>query len=281
MVWSRRGPRTGEQPLAEIRTPPKAPLARPVHDPLAGLPPPGPPVHPLPPGRFPQGDLDWIVKISNAPADPIPVPAAGTGGLVESGQMVLFGASLSSFSGAPATVNFYDGMDVKGGLVAQLVIPPSTSSQTSADASAAFAAGVAGSAALLAGQLITGFTVTLASGGTAAGTVTVSGLLGGVNLVYDLPAGATSLSVQFPQPLNAAAAAAITVAVSAITGGGAGHVNITGLAVSGAAAPVQLNIPRAGILLELGLFMTVTGGIVTGTAYVAHLWKYPFTPPGE
>lgn len=248
---------------------------------MAGIP--VPPAGPskIPPVRWPQGDLAWIQTISNAPADPIPAPPAGTGGLVESGQLVLFGGSLFNASVTPATVTLYDGMDAKGGPVAQLVIPPGLPSLASSDTSAAFAAATAGSASLPAGNQITGFTVTLSAAGTAAGTITVSNLLGGVNLVYDVPVGATSLSVQFPQPLQAAAAAAITVAISAITGGGAGHINITGQAVTAVAAPAQLSLPRAGVLLEIGLFMAVTGGVVTGTLYVAHLWKYPFTPPGE
>jgi hypothetical protein len=78
-----------------------------------------------------------------------------------------------------------------------------------------------------------GFDVTLASGGTGAGTVTVSNALGGT-MVYDMPVGATSLSVRYPQPLrNANAGVPIQVTVSAIVGGGAGHLNLYGSADDG------------------------------------------------
>lgn len=171
MVFSRRGPRTGEAPLAEIRTPPKAPLARPVHDPLAGVPPPGPAVKQIPPGRWPQGSLEWLLAISNVPSDPVGMPLGGAGGLVETGQLILFGGSFDNTSTNAAVVVLVDGADAKGTQIVKFTIPASS---------------------------------------------------------------------QF-----------------------------------------QLNVPRAGILCEIGLFSTVTGGVLLGTAYVGHVWKYPFTPPGE
>lgn len=172
MVFSRPGPRTGEQPLAEIRTPPKAPLTRPVHDALAGIPPgpAGPPAH-IPPVRFPQGSLEWLIAISSVPADPVGVPLGGAGGLVETGQLILFGGSFDNVSTNAAVVQLLDGGDAKGTLVAKFIIPASS---------------------------------------------------------------------QF-----------------------------------------QLSLPRAGVLCEIGLFSIVTGGSLAGTAYIGHVWKYPFTPPGE
>lgn len=121
--------------------------------------------------RWPQGDLAWLLAVCNVPADPVPLPAGGTGGQVETGQLALFGGSLTNNATTAAVVTLYDGQDVKGGQVATVNVPASSS--------------------------------------------------------------------------------------------------------------VQLALPRAGLFLEIGLFMTVTGGNVTGQAYVAHLWKYPYTPPGE
>lgn len=121
--------------------------------------------------RWPQGDLAWLLEISNMPADPVPLPAAGSGGLVESGQMTLFGGSLVNSGTAASTVTIRDGMDATGGLIAQVTVP--------------------------------------------------------------------------------------------------------------ATSNLQLNLPRAGVICEIGLWVTVVLGSVTGSLYVAHLWKYPFTPPGE
>lgn len=146
-------------------------VAWPHHDPGAGIPAPGPAPRGVPPVRWPQGSLEWLLQIGNIPADPVPAPSAGAGGLVESGQLALFGGSLNNTAATAATVTLFDGMDAKGGQVAIMIIP--------------------------------------------------------------------------------------------------------------ATSTFQLNLPRAGVLLEMGLFMVVTGGVAVGTLYVAHLWKYPFTPPGE
>lgn len=146
-------------------------VAWPHHDPGAGIVPQAPGPRGIPPVRWPQGSLEWLLQIGNVPADPVPAPVAGTGGLVESGQLALFGGSLQNTATTAATVTLFDGMDAKGGQVAIMSIAASST--------------------------------------------------------------------------------------------------------------FQLNLPRAGVLLEMGLFMVVTGGVVVGTLYVAHLWKYPFTPPGE
>lgn len=90
-----------------------------------------------------------------------------------------------------------------------------------------------------------GFDLTLAAGGTAAGTVTVTNALGGT-IVYDVPIGATSFSIRYPQPLrNANAGVPINVAVSAIAGGGAGHLNIYGVADDGGFAYVCHSLQQA------------------------------------
>lgn len=48
-----------------------------------------------------------------------------------------------------------------------------------------------------------------------------------------------------------------------------------------ASSNAQLALPRAGVIIELGVFVTGLGGVVTGSLYVAHLWKYPLTPVAE
>lgn len=48
-----------------------------------------------------------------------------------------------------------------------------------------------------------------------------------------------------------------------------------------AAGNIPLQMPAAGVLCEIGLFAKFSGGLVTGSLWVVHLWKYPFTPPGE
>lgn len=167
-----KGPQARRADEWEAR-PPASPghVAWPVHDPGAGIR--LAPAQPggIPPVRWPQGDIDWMVKVASLPGDPVPMPAAGTGGLVESGQLILFGGSLTNAATAATTLTLYDGMDVKGGQVAILTIP--------------------------------------------------------------------------------------------------------------ASGNAPLSIPNRGVLLEIGLFATVGGGLANGTLYVAHIWKYPFTPPGD
>lgn len=157
--WEARPPTPGSHP------------AWPHHDPLAGIP--APPASPsrVPPVRWPQGDLDWIQKISDSPADPIPVPGLNVAGLIETGQLILFGGSLVNSATVATTITVRDGQDASGGFVAQLTIP--------------------------------------------------------------------------------------------------------------ASGNALLSLPRAGVIIELGLFITGLGGVVTGALYVAHLWKYPFTPATE
>lgn len=123
------------------------------------------------PVRWPQGDLAWLVAIGNTAADPVPLPAAGAGGLVESGQMTLLGGSLVNSSTNAAVVTLYDGQSNNSAFIAQIPVPASST--------------------------------------------------------------------------------------------------------------VNLSLPRAGVFCEIGIFAVVTGGNVTGALYVQHLWKYPFTPPGE
>ena len=163
--------RGGTSPAAEITAATPGHVAWQHHDPGADIPPPSAPVRGVPPVRWPQGDLDWLTDISEVPADPVGLPAAGTGGLVETGQLILFGGSVQNTATAAATLTIYDGADAKGTQVGIHVIPASSDR--------------------------------------------------------------------------------------------------------------QITLPRAGVLCEIGLFCTVTGGNVTGTFFLGHIWKYPFTPPGE
>ena len=163
--------RRGMAPVAEIHTASPGHIAWPHHDPGAGIPSGPAPVGGVPPVRWPQGSLEWLIAIASVPADPVSLPPAGAGGLVESGQLILFGGSFLNAGTVAGHVNLFDGADAKGTLIVQL----------------------------------------------------------------DIAAGASA----------------------------------------------NLNIPRAGILCEIGLFAVVTAGTITGPAYVGHVWKYPFTPPGE
>ena len=156
---------------AQLSAPTPGHIAWPHHDPGAGIPPSPPPVKSVPPVRWPQGDIDWLTLIGEVPADPVGLPPAGAGGLIETGQLILFGGSVQNTGTAAATLTLYDGADAKGTPIAVHVI--------------------------------------------AAGT------------------------------------------------------------------DRQITLPRAGVLCEIGLFCTVTGATVTGTVYLGHIWKYPFTPPGE
>lgn len=112
-----------------------------------------------------------VLLAGNLPADPVPLPAAGAGGLVESGRNVITGGSLVNTATTAATVTLYDGQDAKGGQIAQFNVPASSA--------------------------------------------------------------------------------------------------------------LPFTFPNRGVLLEMGLFVVVTGGVITGSAYLIHLWRYPFTPAGD
>lgn len=163
--------RGGTAPVAELHAATPGHVTWPHHEPGAGIPAPPAPVRGIPPVRGPQGDLDWLTDIGEVPADPVSLPSSGASGLVESGQLILFGGSFKNSGTVAGHVDLYDGMDTKGTLIVQL----------------------------------------------------------------DVAAGAS----------------------------------------------VQLSVPRAGVFCEIGLFASVTAGVITGPAYIGHIWKYPFTPPGE
>lgn len=116
-------------------------------------------------------DYRLVRAAADLPADPVPLPAAGTGGLVESGRSVITGGNLVNNATAAATVTLMDGQDAKGGVIAVLNVPASSA--------------------------------------------------------------------------------------------------------------LPFTLPNKGVILEIGLFVQVAGGNVTGTAYLIHLWRYPFTPPGD
>lgn len=48
-----------------------------------------------------------------------------------------------------------------------------------------------------------------------------------------------------------------------------------------AAGNAPLQMPASGVLCETAIFARYSGGLVTGSLWIVHLWKYPFTPPGE
>lgn len=48
---------------------------------------------------------------------------------------------------------------------------------------------------------------------------------------------------------------------------------------AGGNAPLAM--PASGVLCETAVFARYSGGLVTGSLWIVHLWKYPFTPPGE
>ena len=48
-----------------------------------------------------------------------------------------------------------------------------------------------------------------------------------------------------------------------------------------ASGPLNPFLPATGILLEIGCYLVVTGAVLSGAVHLIHLWRYPFTPPGE
>lgn len=165
------GPRRGQSPEAAVTTPPKQPLTWP-HQPTDARQAPRTPYHyPHDRVKWPQGDLEWLVAIGQLPADPVPLPPAGTGGLVETGQLFLYGGSLVNSSTNASVVTIRDGADATGGFLAQVNVAASSNA--------------------------------------------------------------------------------------------------------------NLSLPNIGVICEIGLWVVVAGGSVTGALYVAHMWKYPFTPYTE
>ena len=271
----------GTAPVAELHAATPGHVTWPRHDPLAGIPARLAPARGVPPVRWPQGDLAWLMAISNVPSDPIGLPPGGAGGLVESGQLILFGGSLINTGAAAGHINLFDGVDTKGTQVAQVDLPLGASSAATSTATGAISAG-AGSAALGNGVSATGFTLSFSAAPSTTGTAILSNVTGGP-YTFNIPSGQTSpYTVAFPGPITASSAGVAPTLTIAGLGTGAGTIELYGQAVTVAASPaVQLNIPRAGLLLEIGLFAQVTAGSVTGIVYVGHVWKYPFTPPGE
>lgn len=51
--------------------------------------------------------------------------------------------------------------------------------------------------------------------------------------------------------------------------------------VMAASSSITDTCGNVGILHELGLFMSVNGGVYAGAVWVIPLWRYEFTPPGS
>jgi hypothetical protein len=59
------------------------------------------------------------------PADPVPVPAGGGSGLVESGRLILAGLAVINTAATAGTVQVLDGVDSKGQAVAAYAVAAS------------------------------------------------------------------------------------------------------------------------------------------------------------
>lgn len=117
------------------------------------------------------------------------------------------------------------------------------STDNTVGASAAFAGGAAGNAALGVNAAVTGFDVTMAAVAAAVGgTVTLSNVIDGpYNYNFEGLVGAASLlSVRFRDPLVASGGAP-SVAISAIAGGGAGNINMYGQSSPGSDAVLSID----------------------------------------
>jgi hypothetical protein len=193
----------------------------------------------------------------------VPATPVGTSSPVIAGPVRLVGWSLTGGAGAPTT-------DM---------------------AAAAFAAAAAGNVSLPnATDSLIGFTVSMAAtAAVVSGTVTVTHVATGT-LTYDFVANTTQgglLTVTFPVPLKSDGTAP-NVAISAIAGGAAGHINVYGqtqgtLAVAatiydGAQVAAVTNpvangtdtqwLTDDGITIATGLTVTSTRGTVSGCLYV-------------
>lgn len=102
-----------------------------------------------------------------------------------------------------------------------------------------------------------------------------------------------------PEPLPTALGGGLVMSGRLIFGGGlvvntatsAGFVDFhdgadaTGLAFLRVQVPASssapVTVPGAGLLCEIGLFITTSSALVNGAAWVKPLWRYAGTPPGE
>lgn len=160
---------------------------------------------------------------------------------------------------------------------ADLVGTPATSSAPTQSATASFAGGSGATVTLPAGATILGYTVTAASTAAAEnGTVTISNVPGGpLVLDYVMPNGGNGAPYQdknFPGGL-APAGGAITVAVSAITSGSAGHIIVyyqNGGSATALTAYPQLPdmIMKSGWSVQLAVGGVQTGDQVSGIVLI-------------
>lgn len=85
------------------------------------------------------------------------------------------------------------------------------------------------------------------------------GILTGVNLINSATAAST---------------------VTLIDGQDSKGLNIAQYTVAGS-GNLSPNFPVKGVLVEIGVFLSYSGGLISGSVYVVPLWRYPFTAPGE
>jgi len=240
--------------------------------------------------NYPAPDqYEWDAMVTR-PVVSIPIFSTAANRLLSGRPCILMGWSLRDVNGAITSVELIDGLDVNGGPVAEVNIPPQSSTfslpaQTDVDASSANAAAannvtLPGAAAQT--TFITGFEIT-GNGATAAGpiAVTVTGILGGTKTyVLEIPTIAgvaqVALVVEYARPIPASAVnTAIVVNVpsfgagntaAAVTAHGFqqfGSLVNTSQASSGTGSPGPF-----GALCRSGLFMRVVAGQVQGAVWV-------------
>lgn len=155
-----------------------------------------------------------------------------------------------------------------------------------------FAAGAAGSVTLPVGASLTGIAISTAS--TAAvenGTVSISNVLGGpLNFAFTSPNGGNSMAVLDPPllvPLQPSGGQ-ITVAITAITSGAAGHIvafytlgqvqatvnfldgaQLLAEATASIGQAASFDVGGNGLYVGTQLNITVNGGTVSGVAWVS------------
>jgi len=48
-----------------------------------------------------------------------------------------------------------------------------------------------------------------------------------------------------------------------------------------ASSTAQVAVPSRGVLTEIGIYLSLAGGLVSGCVYAIPLWAYNLTPPGQ
>lgn len=262
------------------------------HDPYAGK-----------RGRDLKASWDWLAFAAGLPADPVPIPLSASNQLIETGRQILLGGSLINTGSGSAQSVVTPANPAAG---ANFTYTNTSGVPQVLEAlKALFTASASAGSRFLQWQILDASSNVLAYGINTAAVVASTSCTVDAAIGNSYQASATG-TWQSPLPagLVIPPGGFVTLITTILAGdqwsaivltfgqlGGSGYAEVrdgmdaTGGLIARVVVPAggaaSLQLPSYGVLCETGLYLVVSQATISGSLWVTHLWKYPFTPPGE